>query len=165
MIQFNKDLEAGKITNNKNIAGVRINGLLQADWSENFQVICSSWDNYDPTFFDNYCANFYWCLRLYDFECEPYLALGLTQFQYKWLIGLLAGIPGLIAWIMAGITLIPGGVCMYVYDTNVTTCSFGLIKDDDHDYYINTPDIPTAEEYVADTTLQEAMLISDQYTN
>ena len=54
---------------------------------------------------------------------------------------------------MAGITLIPGGVCMYVYDTNITTCSFGLITEDDHDMYVNTPVTPTAEDFVTDTTL------------
>ena len=74
------------------------------------------------------------------------------------------GVPGLVAWIMAGITLIPGGVCLNDYDTNVTTCSFGLIKDDNHDCYFSTAEIPTAAEYSADTTLQEALLISDSYT-
>ena len=74
------------------------------------------------------------------------MAIGLTYFQFKWLIGLIIGVPGLVSWIMTGITLIPGSVCMYVYDTNVTTCTFGLIKEDDHDYYITTPEFETTFE-------------------
>ena len=48
MIQFEKDLKDGKITNNKNIEGVRHNGKLEADWTENPNFICAeaNYENY-----------------------------------------------------------------------------------------------------------------------
>ena len=81
MEQFDKDLAAGIITNNQDMRR-RINGKLEANWNENFNNMCKVGEdaNYDPDYFNNFCANFYWCLRLFTTNtCSPYMAVGLTS--------------------------------------------------------------------------------------
>ena len=104
--------------------------MKTADWSENLSTCSPDSDtNYDPIFFDNFCANFYWCYRDFSVDCLPKYAIGITEAQYKWALGLIIGIPVFIEYVVAGVTMIPTGVCWYIYDTNLTTCSFGIIKD------------------------------------
>ena len=62
------------------LSNVRINGKKESDWSENWSTCNKSVNpNYDPTFFDNYCSNFYWCWRDYDYDCNPNFAFGVTE--------------------------------------------------------------------------------------
>ena len=83
---------------------------------------------YNPNFFDDFCANFYWCLRIFDTSsCDPYLAYGLTKQQYKIFESIAAAIPAFFAFLTVGYV----STCMYVYDSNVTTCSFGVFASDD----------------------------------
>ena len=130
MVIFNDDVNNGRISIQTNYLTNRVNGKIHADWTENLST-CDEEDdkNYDPNFFDNWCANFYWCFRDYTHKCEPNGAVGITESQYKWALGLIAGIPVFIAYVIFGVIMIPTGVCWYIYDTNLTTCSFGILKD------------------------------------
>ena len=80
MEQFSIDLNLNKITTNKDPTQ-RINGTFDINWSENFNFMCKVEETptYNPNFFDDFCANFYWCLRTFNTtSCEPYLGIGLT---------------------------------------------------------------------------------------
>ena len=80
MVIFNDDYKNGRITINTNYEFTRVNGLKEADWSENLSTCSTDSDSkYDPVFFDNFCANFYWCYRDFNLNCEPNYALGLSE--------------------------------------------------------------------------------------
>ena len=80
MVILNEDYQNGRITIQTSYEKTRINGLKTADWTENWSLCTTENDqNYDPTFFDTFCANFYWCFRDYNLECEPRSALGITE--------------------------------------------------------------------------------------
>ena len=81
MVIFNDDYKNGRISINTNYKTRRVNGLKTADWSENLSVCNVETDkNYDPEFFDNFCANFYWCYRDFDnSDCKPNYAVGITE--------------------------------------------------------------------------------------
>jgi hypothetical protein len=79
MVIFNDDFRNGRISINTNYENTRVNGLKTADWSENLSTCNDNDKNYDPEFFDNYCANFYWCYRDFNLDCEPKLAIGITE--------------------------------------------------------------------------------------
>jgi hypothetical protein len=80
MTIFNDDLKNGRITINNDYALTRVNGLKEADWSENLSS-CTVENNlkYNPEFFDNFCVNFYWCYRDFTSECAPNYAIGITE--------------------------------------------------------------------------------------
>ena len=50
-----------------------------------------------------------------------------------------------------GITMIPLGVCLYIYDTNLTTCSLGILKEaetgEDLTLYTKSEQIRTDVKY------------------
>ena len=79
--QYKTDLAAGIISRNEDMTR-RINGKMEAHWSENFNEMCTEGEdkNYDPTYWDLFCSNFYYCLRVWTTDtCSPYMAIGLTR--------------------------------------------------------------------------------------
>ena len=38
------------------------------------------YDLYDPYYYNDYCANNYWCIKTYNADCSPQNAYGLTSF-------------------------------------------------------------------------------------
>ena len=79
MVIFNDDFLNGRITINTNYKDNRVNGIKTADWNENMSTCSLDDPGYDPTFFDNFCANFYWCWRDYNYDCSPNYAIGITR--------------------------------------------------------------------------------------
>ena len=81
MEQFTIDLNLGKITTNRD-PKQRIYESFDIMWSENLNFMCKVEETptYNPNFFDDFCANFFWCLRVFDTSsCEPHSAYGLTR--------------------------------------------------------------------------------------
>ena len=52
----------------------------------------------------------------------------------------MVGVPLMVLWVMVGIFTYPEIVCLYVHDSNLTVCSFGIIRSNHEDIYISNPD-------------------------
>jgi hypothetical protein len=95
-------------------SGLRGEGF---DYNNTATYSCNTVDYplYDPDYFDDYCTDYYWCFRNYDYTtCAPTDAWGMNEEQAEWVILLSWYSMFYMEWLWVGVRFIPWTSCLFL---------------------------------------------------
>ena len=115
---FNSDDEPDYYDYDKNKQGFHGN---------NYASECNIYDypEYNPTYFDDYCKDYYWCFREYDaVTCAPTTANGWTESEAMYVIGASYYAPMYILWAAQGLWIAPWTSCIWMAEYDYEYCDY-----------------------------------------
>ena len=91
-------------------------------------TLCNTADYplYDPYYFDDYCADYPMCLRVWNDDCSPNYAIGLTEENVEIVYSSAVITPALIAfWIMM-VLVVAELACLDYTENDYYLCTMGI---------------------------------------